>query len=243
MLKVVFLTLIFSSFSYADMDSDSPEVEVMLKYPESQKAFNDLNSTYFDVQILYLSAEEIKKRAGHDGGGIRQNPKTKNYEILLNEDLSPEGRAHSITHELEHIRHELINDKFLNENPELNAMGSVIVKGFKGPNREKFITENKPLVNFVVNMLFCSERKAYQRNINLVQQGLGYQPEAAIKTPGKYIAKHYVEQTFGITMSDKEIVDAEKRCLTARSHRDFLKSIAPDLTKTSAVAARKVSVK
>ncbi|MBC7419393.1 MAG: hypothetical protein H7328_01580 [Bdellovibrio sp.] len=218
--------LLSGSFANAELSSDSPAASTLMNYPEGLKIFNDLNSKFSDVKILLLEQVEIEKRSGHNGGGVRQDPVTKKYEILISKDLPASQRAHAIAHELQHVRDEKEFDQFLETHPAVDAIGSFVIKGLQQKNKSEFIAANKRQVNFVMQGLFCQERRAYQTNINLSKQGLAFDNKTAIERPGQFIYDKYIS-TFGVEMTGKEIFEVEKKCLESKNYVDFMKAIIP----------------
>ncbi|MDZ4660303.1 MAG: hypothetical protein SGJ18_01655 [Pseudomonadota bacterium] len=222
------IPLILGSVTKADLPPDSPVASILMKFSEGQKVLNDLNSTgkFSDVKIILLEQTEIEKRAGHNGGGVRQDPITKKYEILINKDISVNQKAHAIAHELQHIKDETAFDQFLESNPAINAIGPFVIKGLRDTNRSEFLVKNKDKVNFVMYGLFCQERRAYQSNINLSKQGLSFDTLEVIEKPAQYIFEKYVKK-FGVEMTGKEISDLEKKCVNSESFLDFMSSVVP----------------
>jgi len=223
-----------ASICFANISADSSLARVLLKYEEGAKAFNDLSSSgkFRDVKVLFLEPIEIEKRAGHNGGGVRQNPDTKKYEILINQDLADAQKAHAIAHELQHVRDEIAIDKYFESNPDLNAIGAAVIRGLKGTNRIEFIKSNKEKVLFVIGGLFCQERRAYEKNIRLARQGLPFDSSSALTKTGQFIYKQYVAK-FGVEMTNEEIADLERKCLQAVDYVEFMKAIAPKIQPKS----------
>ena len=216
------------------LSPDSPTAKVLLKYPEGRKCLADISSggKFADVTVVLMNQSEIEKKAGHDGGGVRQNPDSKKYEILVNRDLTIEQRAHAIAHELQHIRDEIAFDNYLESHPSLNAIGPAVIRGLKSTDAAAFIAANRAKTQFVLYGLFCQERRAYQRNIVLHEQGLAFANTTALETPGEFIARQYVSK-FGYSMSSSEISDVERKCLKNGDFAEFMDSIAPSSSSKS----------
>lgn len=226
---LVLFGLLMSNKSFAEtLAPDSQVSAILSKYSEGIKTINDLNSNgvLSEVKILFMDGEEIKNRSGHDGGGIRQNPVTKKYEILINKDLEVNQIAHAIVHEAQHVRDELDFDQLIEKYPELNQMILEVFEGLSAIDKQEFINKNEKKIIYVLLTLFCHERRAYEINIKMDKKGLKFLNQNVINDPLGYIRDYYLT-SYAFKISDETLSKTEKQCLAEAKISNFIKTIAP----------------
>jgi len=220
----------------------SDTAKVLGKYQEGNRVVNDLKPTgkYSEVSMKELSSEEVLKRAGHDGGGVQQDPSTGKYTILINKDLSSNDKAQAVAHELQHVRDEIEFDRFLSVNPELNKLGPLVIRGLKiAENKSEFISKNQVKVDFVMKGLFCQEERAYSVNLKLQKEGLSFSNKEISPDLGNYVYRSYI-QKFGVSYTEGQIKQFEKDCLSFQSFTDFMQANSP-VTSTHSPGGGSVS--
>lgn len=239
-MKFKYVILSFSLFlsptdnSKADPFYLSQVARLLSRYEEGIQVVNDLKpgGRHSDVTILFLPQAEIKARAGHTGGGVRQNPITKKYEILILDSLSDAQKAHAISHELQHVKDELEFDKYLEAHPSINQMGQRAIKALRSEQREVFMRSNREDADFILKGLFCQEARAYKANKILHNKGLTFQNGSLISNSSGYINDNYVKK-FGGIYSAEEAKKIESDCLAASSFISYVESTVPTRFRAS----------
>jgi hypothetical protein len=129
--------------------------------------------TYVDaINIQPQSGSFLMAHNHADGGGIAQNENGE-YEIFINPEVSAERMAHTLAHELQHIRDEMTADRILRQHPEIYQRIKETTQWIKQGQSLRAITERKIETNYIMQALFCTEYRAHTLNLVLQEEGLG----------------------------------------------------------------------
>lgn len=226
-LSIVVVGLVINAKSFA-LVPNSEVVLILSQFSEGRKTLDDLSSKGIlsEIKVLLIDGEELKRRSGHDGGGIRQDPITKKYEILINKDLELNQMAHAIVHEAQHVKDELDFNQLIEKYPELNQMILEVFDGLNSQVKQDFIDKNEKKINYVLLTFFCHERRAYEMNIMMNKNGLKFINQNVINDPLGYIRDHYLAN-FAFKISDETLLKNEKQCLSEITFTNFIKTISP----------------
>jgi hypothetical protein len=229
LIKLIFIC-IQSIFAFATVNSilNSEAASVLGKYPSGIKVVNSLKpgGAFADIPVKFASTQVIEEKAGHDGGGVDQDPVTQKYSIILSGALTNEQKAHALAHELQHVRDEKDFDAYLKNHADLNAIGPEVIAALRSPDASKYIKQNKAKVDFVIKGLFCQELRAYSVNQQLDKEGLKFSNVDAISDLNNFISDHYLK-LMGVTYSTQDLSETARACKSRQHFSDFMASIAP----------------
>lgn len=129
--------------------------------------------TYIDaVRVRPQVGSIFNRYATADGGGIgRLSDGT--YEIYINPAVSVERMAHTLAHELQHIRDEMTADRILEQSPDLKDSIDETVAWIRMGDGHRAMSERPVETNYIMKALFCTEYRAHTLNLLLQREGLG----------------------------------------------------------------------
>lgn len=167
--------------------------------------------TYINaINIQPQPASFLRAHNLADGGGIAKN-KNGEYEIYINPDVSVERMAHTLAHELQHIRDEMVADQILRQHQALKNRINETVKWIRDGQAQKAAAERRLETNYVMQALFCTEYRAHTLNLVLQQEGLGdfflsSQEHALAHIENGYIRRH------GFKISAQDVEHLTETC-------------------------------
>lgn len=129
--------------------------------------------TYLDAVKIHPYSPSFLGDPHHaDGGGIRRAD-DGSYEILLNPTVSVERMAHTLAHELLHIRDEIVADQLLEQNQTLRASIDETRQWIHRGDSHKALSKRPLETTYLMKALFCTEYRAHTLNLALQEEGLG----------------------------------------------------------------------
>ncbi|MBX9768145.1 MAG: hypothetical protein K2X47_12805 [Bdellovibrionales bacterium] len=164
------------------------------------------------------SAEEIRGKNGHTGGGISKDAGT--YSIQANQDSDVDLLAHIIRHEMHHILEDIQLD-VLSQDPKYNKLGEKVVTGLMTRNREVINQLNPAHLEYLLTMLMCGEIRAYETNHTLTKQGLKFSPFSfETQSLEVFVNERYLVPFFR-KFPDEDLLKVGTECRAQKTLLDF----------------------
>jgi hypothetical protein len=160
---------------------------------DSVNYLNSLRQNGYYFEIALLSTEQLQSKNGHTGGGFAR--KETKITIFINKDMPLNDRVHAFAHELVHIKDDFEIENTERNYPYIKSAVANLLTNYKQHGINSF---DNNVVGYVLNTLFCTEVRAYTKNVLLAQQGISTQ---AINTSnvGAYVNQNYIVKDFNVT--------------------------------------------